>query len=528
MFDETRAQDRSLIALTALTRDLGEAGDLEQALCRMLDAAIADGAVDCGGVYLAGADGALKLQAVRGVPEDFAGLVRHFPADSLQAEVVRSGERCVWSRASIAALRLPDTGQGQIRSLVALPIMLAGQPAASFNLASRVRDSIAARDLAYYEALAGLAGLLLSRFRAESGRADAQQAMRALVAEHTLVFDNAVAGLAIFRQRRFVSCNAYFEQMFGYEHGELIGQSAEILHRDHANFVERGARILRAFSAGENFQDDEQFRRKDGQTIWLHLSARALNPARPLEEPSVWIFVDITEAKRHEAERQEAQALLQAAIEQSSSGILIADAPDVHIRMANTAALSLRGGDPAALVDIDVHEHAVRWKTFRPDGSPYPAQELPLSRAVLKGEVTRDEELIIHDENGGERWVSVNASPVRRAGEISGGIVIFHDITARKEAEQRIEHLAHHDTLTGLANRYSLDDRLAQALLSARRSGERLAVIFIDLDRFKLINDTLGHRVGDQLLVVVAQRLQDCVRESDIVARLGATSSCWS
>jgi diguanylate cyclase (GGDEF)-like protein/PAS domain S-box-containing protein len=118
------------------------------------------------------------------------------------------------------------------------------------------------------------------------------------------------------------------------------------------------------------------------------------------------------------------------------------------------------------------------------------------------------------------KWAAISA--IRDAdGQITHYIASFTDISERKAAEERIEHLAHHDSLTGLFNRYNLEIRLSQALLSARRQGQYLAVLFIDLDRFKVINDTLGHHTGDQLLVEVAQRLRSCVRESDIVARQG-------
>ncbi len=100
-------------------------------------------------------------------------------------------------------------------------------------------------------------------------------------------------------------------------------------------------------------------------------------------------------------------------------------------------------------------------------------------------------------------------------------VASFSDISERKAADAYIERLAHHDALTGLLNRYSLESRLAQALLSARRDERALAVMFIDLDRFKTINDTLGHAAGDCLLQEVAQRLKSTVRESDIVARQG-------
>ncbi len=118
------------------------------------------------------------------------------------------------------------------------------------------------------------------------------------------------------------------------------------------------------------------------------------------------------------------------------------------------------------------------------------------------------------------KWAAISAIRDVR-GEVTHYIASFTDISERKAAEERIEHLAHHDSLTGLFNRYNLEIRLSQALLSARRESRFLAVLFIDLDRFKVINDTLGHHTGDQLLVEVAHRLRRCVRESDIVARQG-------
>ena len=116
----------------------------------------------------------------------------------------------------------------------------------------------------------------------------------------------------------------------------------------------------------------------------------------------------------------------------------------------------------------------------------------------------------------------VSISAIRdAAGDVAFYVASFADISERKSNEARIDYLAHHDPLTGLVNRYNLENRLDQALLSAHRDGHRMAVMFIDMDRFKTINDSLGHHVGDRLLVEVAQRLRASVRESDIVARLG-------
>lgn len=117
-------------------------------------------------------------------------------------------------------------------------------------------------------------------------------------------------------------------------------------------------------------------------------------------------------------------------------------------------------------------------------------------------------------------WLSIAA--VRDSeGETTHYIGIFSDVTERKEAEARIHHLAHHDALTGLPNRLLLQDRLGQAIREARRKGSQVGILFMDLDRFKWINDTLGHDAGDHLLRTITRRCLDVLRESDTLARLG-------
>ena len=118
------------------------------------------------------------------------------------------------------------------------------------------------------------------------------------------------------------------------------------------------------------------------------------------------------------------------------------------------------------------------------------------------------------------QWVSLSAGTDER-GEISHFVVLFSDISTLKKTEEQLSHMAHYDSLTGLANRRHFRDLLARALARARRSGAALAVLFIDLDSFKLVNDDFGHPAGDRLLQEVAGRIQACVRESDVVARMG-------
>ena len=124
--------------------------------------------------------------------------------------------------------------------------------------------------------------------------------------------------------------------------------------------------------------------------------------------------------------------------------------------------------------------------------------------------------------DGRENWVLTTKVPLKnRNGQIIGTMGIAHDITDRKQAEVRIRYMALHDALTGLPNRVLLQDRLGQAIVRARRNREKIAVLMLDLDHFKNVNDSLGHSVGDRLLEAVSKRLKACLRASDIVARLG-------
>ena len=124
--------------------------------------------------------------------------------------------------------------------------------------------------------------------------------------------------------------------------------------------------------------------------------------------------------------------------------------------------------------------------------------------------------------DGVETAIEDSAAPIRdRRGRITGAVMVFHDVSAARAMSRHISHLAAHDSLTDLPNRMLLTDRLSQAIASARRHGHQLAVVFLDLDRFKEVNDSLGHGIGDRLLQSVAGRLVASVRSSDTVSRYG-------
>ncbi|HWP47856.1 MAG TPA: EAL domain-containing protein [Candidatus Limnocylindrales bacterium] len=141
------------------------------------------------------------------------------------------------------------------------------------------------------------------------------------------------------------------------------------------------------------------------------------------------------------------------------------------------------------------------------------------TQAVLNGSQTQFTLEYSFHSSGKELWFLMRVT--RLAGK-HGGVVVTHtDITERKQAEETIRYLAYHDALTNLPNRTLFNDRIALAMAQAHRNQHKLAVMFLDLDRFKIINDTLGHSIGDKLLQDVARRLTACLREGDTVARLG-------
>jgi diguanylate cyclase (GGDEF)-like protein/PAS domain S-box-containing protein len=159
-----------------------------------------------------------------------------------------------------------------------------------------------------------------------------------------------------------------------------------------------------------------------------------------------------------------------------------------------------------------------------PDRAPtlLPGAQGSAARAIRNGETRLNEEIDIHCVDGAHKIILNSAVPIRdQDGRIAGAVVLNQDITERKTAEERIEQLAFYDALTGLPNRRLLLDRLQQVQAAVRRNACHGALLFIDLDHFKDLNDSLGHDVGDQLLQQVARRLLDCVRASDTVARLG-------
>ncbi|BAN36086.1 hypothetical protein SCD_n02278 [Sulfuricella denitrificans skB26] len=188
------------------------------------------------------------------------------------------------------------------------------------------------------------------------------------------------------------------------------------------------------------------------------------------------------------------------------------------VTFVNPEAERLLGWSKAELLGRKGHE-TFHYK--RTDGAPIPTQDCPVLQTILTGKTYRALNDNLVRKDGSIIPVSIVSSPIIRNGELTGSVAAFQDITLRLKAEEKIRQLAFYDTLTDLPNRRLLLDRLNQALSHAERHQRSLAIMFMDIDHFKNINDTLGHDVGDELLKVVAARLNTCVRSEDTIARQG-------
>jgi diguanylate cyclase (GGDEF)-like protein/PAS domain S-box-containing protein len=231
---------------------------------------------------------------------------------------------------------------------------------------------------------------------------------------------------------------------------------------------------------------------------------------------------DITERRRLERELERTRVLFRAALEQAPWGIIIGDAATGRVSIANPAAAQMLGVEPGALIGMEVNGHLPIWRFEDEAGQIVTPGETPLSRALTTGEATRDQEVRFFISDGPERWILANASPIRAAdGGSMAGIMVMADITARKRMENQLVFKALHDSLTGLPNRALCLERIQQALERSRREGLPFAVAFADLDRFKMLNDSLGHSFGDQVLVEASRRLAQALEDKGSVCRFG-------
>uniref|UniRef100_I2PWH0 PAS domain S-box/diguanylate cyclase (GGDEF) domain-containing protein n=1 Tax=Desulfovibrio sp. U5L TaxID=596152 RepID=I2PWH0_9BACT len=351
-------------------------------------------------------------------------------------------------------------------------------------------------------------------FRDIASRLLAEDRLRDAERKYRSIFENAVEG--IFQTTpagRYLEVNRTLARIYGFT---SVAEMREFF-RDIRNqlYVDPRRRddFVRELASHDQVRDFEsEIRKKDGTVIWISENARVVRGADGLPAYYEGTVVDITDRKRAEAALATQRAYFTQLFANSPQAITLIDMHR-NIVDANKGFEALFGYRTADIQGFGMRAFIV------PEHLLTECENMRC--AVLAGKPVVRETVRRHCD-GRLIPVSMIGFPIEIAGETQGIVYIYQDISERKAFEEQITHQAFHDALTGLPNRSLFADRLERALTRARRRGDsQYAVLMIDLNKFKGINDTLGHQAGDQLLVEVARRLSGCVRSMDTVARLG-------
>lgn len=325
-----------------------------------------------------------------------------------------------------------------------------------------------------------------------------------------LLFENnPVAMLVVSKDRMIVDANREMCALYGYARGELVGAPIAVLHLDRDHYEGMTPRFEEAKSGQSIAAFEYPTRARDGSVIWVSLSGARIVFADG-DEGVVWSAMDITRRKAAEEALSEREEIFRAIVGQAGEAIVLTDMQTLRFVEFNDAACTM--------LDYTREEFAsLRLPDIQGEKSETEIRE-DRDRRFREGGFRLETR---HRRKGGELidvLISVRFLTVR--GRMFA-VSVWRDITDAKAAEAQISRLAHYDVLTGLPNRALFTDRVGHALVRSRRHGRPLAVMFLDLDHFKHINDTLGHGIGDRLLVQLARRLRDVLRAEDTVSRLG-------
>lgn len=331
-----------------------------------------------------------------------------------------------------------------------------------------------------------------------------------------LAIDQNPLGIVVIdRSGKVMYCNQGFVSMSGFSSAEVIGVTPHPWHPDEATSA-----IYRSLLASQNTSDswkgDVQSTHKDGSVYWEREVASTLRDTNGQVTHLVVFKEDVSDRKLRRADYAQTRHLHERALASSSNGIMITRSgeDDHSIVYVNPAFERITGYSAEEVIGME-GRFLVRDDLAQPD--------LEHIRSALREKREGSATLRNYRKDGSLFWNELHIAPVH---DLAGGVTthfvsVINDISERVRYQHALEYQANHDSLTGLANRNLLNDRIEQAIAWTKRNGHVMGVMLLDLDHFKLINDASGHSAGDALLKEVANRLIACVRETDTVARLG-------
>ncbi|MCW8835854.1 MAG: EAL domain-containing protein [Rhodospirillales bacterium] len=325
--------------------------------------------------------------------------------------------------------------------------------------------------------------------------------------ENQMILDSAKIGIAHASNGRIVSANKNMAKLFGYSETDIVGVKNLRLYKNPGEYDVDVKAAEACFTKGISFVAERQMCRSDGTTFWARFHSNAVDPG-DRNRGLIVVLEDISASHVAVEQARLANAVFNATIE----GIMVTDHDNLVVSV-NPAFSTITGyseaeiiGKDPGMLGSDHHDaefFADMWRKLSEDG--------------------RWEGEIWNRRKNGEIfpiWLSVAVVPDSE-GNPAQYVSVFADLSSRKAAEEQLHFQANYDTLTGLPNRQLLQDRLEQAIFHAAAEKARAVLLYIDLDNFKFINDSLGHDFGDRLLVELSRRIVGCVEAGVTVSRTG-------
>jgi len=326
-------------------------------------------------------------------------------------------------------------------------------------------------------------------------------------------FELAPTGVALIgMDGRFLRVNRALCEMLGRPADELAGStSAPFTHPDDRPATENAYSHLR--DAGTTLAVEKRYLRPDGEVVWASTHGQTVKSPDDEARYIVSHFLDVTAVKVAEQRHREASRLFETAFADAPIGMALS-APDGRLIKVNRTLCELTGYAESQMLRLTFRDI-----THRQDVDA----ALQHGKRLLSGEADRYSlEARYFTAQGEEIWVNLSVSIVRdESGQPLHFISNVEPISERKELQASLTRLAEHDPLTGLWNRRRFEEELAREAARCQRYAGRAAVLMIDLDEFKSVNDTHGHQAGDELLKLIANRIRAALCESDAVARIG-------
>ena len=344
-----------------------------------------------------------------------------------------------------------------------------------------------------------------------------ERALRASEAKYRHLFEEALIGIAIADPETGVllDCNPALCRMVSRTRDELIGQPQRILHPPDSLAGEVSASFA-LHRAGHNDQvSDERLITSTGEIRHVEIKAvlLELNGRTVLQG----VFHDITDRKRAEAALYEEKERAQVTLHSIGDAVITTDG-NSRVNYLNPVAEALTGWSAEEAYGRSLHE------VFRArDEITREPLDDPVAKCLLEGRIVDiSRPAVLTSRDGRAYDIDHSAAPIRRPdGTVPGAVLVFHNVTPTRQLARKMAYDAAHDPLTGLINRREFEDRLANALDSAWQFGLSHALCYIDLDQFKIVNDTAGHAAGDELLKHIKEMTRGIYRDRDTLARLG-------